>query len=167
VHTILNILLILLIVSFNRKLQTEYTIPSSPSQVLPKSSYIAVAAGPISSSEAVYTYPASFDGFRFHRMRSEPGANPHTHQFVNTSLDSLTFGHGRFACPGRFFASNESKIILAVLLLNYDIKFGNDGEEGGRKGLGEEKRPKNQFFADACFPDATVKVLFRKRRTES
>ena len=99
----------------------------------------------------MYESPDAFDGFRFHRMRSEPGANPHTHQFVNTGLESMTFGHGRFACPGKFFASNESKIILAILLLKYDIKSEGEG------------RPENQYFADACFPNPDLKVLFRKR----
>ena len=98
-------------------------------------------------------------------MRFEPGANPNAHQFVNTGPDNITFGHGRFACPGRFFASNESKIILAMLLLEYEVKFGEVGEEGGRSGLGAEKRPKNHVFADACFPDPEVKILIRKRRT--
>lgn len=65
----------------------------------------------------------------------------------------MTFGHGRFACPGRFFASNESKVVLAELLLTYDIKL-KEGEE----------RPKNLFFADACFPDPKREVLFRRRR---
>ena len=97
-------------------------------------------------------------------MRHAPQANPHAHQFVNTGLDNITFGHGRFACPGRFFASNESKIILAMLLLEYEVKFGEAGQEGGREGKGAEKRPENQVFADACFPDPKVKMLIRKRR---
>lgn len=153
------------LVSFNRKLQVPHTIgSSSPPITLPKGSYIAVAAGPIASSEAVYDSPQSFDGFRFHQMRHGPQANPHAHQFVNTGLDNITFGHGRFACPGRFFASNESKIILAMLLLEYEVKFGEAGREGGREGKGAEKRPGNQVFADACFPDPKVKMLIRKRR---
>ncbi len=153
------------LVSFNRKVQVGHTIgSSSPPITLPKGSYIAVAAGPIACSEAVYDSPEKFDGFRFHRMRHGPQANSHAHQFVNTGLDNMTFGHGRFACPGRFFASNESKIILGMLLLEYEVKFGEAGQEGGREGRGAEKRPANQVFADACFPDAKVKMLIRKRR---
>lgn len=150
--------------SFNRKLQTSYTIPSSsPSRVLPKDSYIAVAAGPISASESIYESPATFDGFRFHRMRMAPGGSAQSHQFVTTGLESMTFGHGRFACPGRFFASNESKIILALLLLKYDIKF----EAGSGGGCDGEKtdptRPRNLVFADACYPDPDVQVMFKRR----
>ncbi len=151
-------------VSFNRKMQTSYTIPSSsPPYTLAKDSYIAVAAGPISSSESVYESPGMFDGFRFHRMRTAPGGSAQSHQFVTTGLESMTFGHGKFACPGRFFASNESKIILALLLLQYEVRF-EDGQKGGPSAKGAElSRPKNMIFADACFPDPDVKVLFKRR----
>ncbi|KAI4125181.1 MAG: hypothetical protein LQ338_004405 [Usnochroma carphineum] len=144
--------------SFNRKLQAPYTIPSSsPPKTLLKDSYIAVAAGPISASDSIYESPATFDGFRFHRMRMAPGGSAQSHQFVTTGLESMTFGHGRFACPGRFFASNESKIILALLLLKYDIRFQQAGESA------EKSRPKNHVFADACYPDPEVQVMFKRR----
>ncbi|KAL8814994.1 MAG: hypothetical protein Q9223_005832 [Gallowayella weberi] len=153
-------------VSFNRKLQTSYTIPSSsPPYTLAKNSYIAVAAGPISMSESLYESPAMFDGFRFHRMRTAPGGSAQSHQFVTTGLESMTFGHGRFACPGRFFASNESKIILALLLLKYEVRF-EDAEKGGPSERdAETTRPKNLIFADACFPNPHVQVLFKRRAT--
>ncbi|KAI4098309.1 MAG: hypothetical protein L6R37_006539 [Teloschistes peruensis] len=145
--------------SFNRKLQTSYTITSSsPPEKLPKNSYIAVAAGPISASGSIHESPATFDGFRFHRIRSGPGGSAQSHQFVSTGLENMTFGHGRFACPGRFFASNESKIILALLLLKYDIRFDDRGEKSA-----EGRRPKNLVFADACYPDPDVKVMFKRR----
>ncbi|PWY78991.1 cytochrome P450 [Aspergillus eucalypticola CBS 122712] len=34
--------------------------------------------------------------------------------------ENLAFGHGKHACPGRFFAANEVKIVLIFLLLRYD-----------------------------------------------
>ncbi|CAG8958654.1 hypothetical protein HYFRA_00011495 [Hymenoscyphus fraxineus] len=34
----------------------------------------------------------------------------------------LSFGTGRWACPGRFFASMEMKIFMANVLLNYDVE---------------------------------------------
>lgn len=36
---------------------------------------------------------------------------------------NLNFGYGRHACPGRFFATNEIKMVLARLILEYDIKM--------------------------------------------
>ncbi|WQF88025.1 Putative cytochrome P450 [Colletotrichum destructivum] len=43
-------------------------------------------------------------------------------QFSSTGLDYLSMGHGRTACPGRFFASVEIKICFVHLLLKYDWK---------------------------------------------
>ena len=55
--------------------------------------------------------------------------------------------------PGRFFAANELKIMLAYLVLNYDIKFEEEG-----------KRPANIRFGPADLPSHSAQVLFRKRR---
>jgi cytochrome P450 len=41
----------------------------------------------------------------------------------------LAFGYGRHACPGRFFAANEIKMILARLVLDFDIKMPGDVTE--------------------------------------
>lgn len=59
-------------------------------------------------------------------------------QFVATSPTYLGFGHGRHACPGRFFAANELKLLIAYLLTRYDIQMvlESDGsvEESSRRG---------------------------------
>ncbi|KAK1499410.1 ent-kaurene oxidase [Colletotrichum cuscutae] len=35
----------------------------------------------------------------------------------------MAFGFGRHACPGRFFAATEIKMLIARLLLEYDIRM--------------------------------------------
>ena len=42
---------------------------------------------------------------------------------MNTSETFLAFGHGRHACPGRFFAVHELKLLMAYIVLNYDVEF--------------------------------------------
>lgn len=54
--------------------------------------------------------------------------------------------------PGRFFASNELKAILSRLILDFDMKFGGDGQ-----------RPPNQWFGSSIIPSQTANVMFRKR----
>lgn len=56
------------------------------------------------------------------------------------------------ACPGRFFASGEIKLILSHILLHYDF-------ETEVKGV----RPKDTHLATECIPSETAKILFRKR----
>ena len=43
-----------------------------------------------------YVSAAEFDPFRFARMREAEGENT-KHQFVNTSIDYILFGHGKHA----------------------------------------------------------------------
>ncbi|ETS81536.1 hypothetical protein PFICI_06538 [Pestalotiopsis fici W106-1] len=75
----------------------------------------------------VYPDPYTFDGYRFFKLRQEKGKE-NTSQFVSTGQNHLGFGHGQHACPGRFFASNEIKIILCHILLKYDWRL-IEGEE--------------------------------------
>lgn len=54
--------------------------------------------------------------------------------------------------PGRFFAANELKAMMAHIVISYDIKFENEGI-----------RPPNVPFSLTLIPAPTAKVLFRKR----
>ena len=62
--------------------------------------------------------PSTFDPFRYSRLREDKSTpeNANKFQFAMTDRNSLHFGHGKYACPGRFFASNEIKILLCHLL---------------------------------------------------
>lgn len=50
--------------------------------------------------------PSEFDGFRFYNLRKMPGKE-NKQLFVTVSPESLTFGYGNHACPGRFFAATS------------------------------------------------------------
>jgi cytochrome P450 len=43
--------------------------------------------------------------------------------FTSTAADSLYFGHGKHACPGRFFAATELRLLLAHLVTHYDLRL--------------------------------------------
>ncbi|KAL0949752.1 hypothetical protein HGRIS_009790 [Hohenbuehelia grisea] len=120
---------------------------------LPRGTTLSVAVYNIHHDEEKYSSPEEFHGFRFSDIRQEEGEGI-KHQLVNTNVEFLPFGHGRHACPGRFFASNEIKTMLAHVLMNYDIKMEGDG------GL-----PPSRWFASASMPDGKARVMFRKRQT--
>ncbi|KAL5364135.1 putative P450 monooxygenase [Aspergillus floccosus] len=120
----------------------------STGHVIPQGTVVGVSNHMVTQS---YPDPDTFDGFRFHKMRQQPG-HEIRHQFVATGPDALSFGHGNHACPGRFFAANEIKVVLMYLLQNYDIQL-----EAG------EGRPENHHRGAIVSPSAAGKVLLRKR----
>ncbi|KAF5332141.1 hypothetical protein D9611_008153 [Ephemerocybe angulata] len=91
-----------------------------------------------------------FDPYRFINMEKETGRRITS---VTTSISSLTFGHGRHACPGRFFATQEMKLMLALFLQTYDMKL--DNKDGAR--------PKNMWVGLSCVPNQSASIMFRKR----
>ncbi|KAK2001900.1 ent-kaurene oxidase [Colletotrichum falcatum] len=74
------------------------------------------------SDPAIYPDPEAFNAYRFVNMRGDAQLDNQAH-LVSTSTAHLGFGHGKHACPGRFFAANELKIALAHLLMKYDWKL--------------------------------------------
>jgi len=87
--------------------------------------------------------------------------NENRYQFVTTSPDSLAFGHGNHACPGRFFASNEIKVVLVEFLRNWEFRLkGVDGKGEGEGG----RRPKNRVEGFAVSVDMGVEMEFRRRK---
>ncbi|EFQ36844.1 cytochrome P450 [Colletotrichum graminicola M1.001] len=99
----------------------EADVHLSDGTVIPKGMKCAVA-NTSRHDPAVYERPDEFDGYRFLRMRRTPGKENQAH-FVTTGPDSLGFGHGQHACPGRFFAANEVKIALCHFLLKYEVEL--------------------------------------------
>ncbi|EPQ50638.1 cytochrome P450 [Gloeophyllum trabeum ATCC 11539] len=118
---------------------------------IPAGTMVSVAAGPMHHDDDVYANANEFDGFRFANIREEEGQGT-KHQMVSTTTEYVSFGHGRHACPGRFFAANELKAMMAHVVSLYDIRFPDN------------VRPVNTYFATACVPDMKAKVLFRKRQ---
>ncbi|EQB57238.1 hypothetical protein CGLO_02656 [Colletotrichum gloeosporioides Cg-14] len=93
----------------------------------------------------------NFVGHQFLRMRELPGQE-NNWQFVSTIPEFLSFGHGKHACPGRFFASNDIKIAPIHLLMKYDWDI-----------VG--KKPKSAVKA-RFVPDPETLVAYRSRTPE-
>lgn len=108
--------------------------------------------------------PDSFDALRSYHLRQQTttahgvgeGDNNNkggAHQFVTASQSNLMWGYGRHACPGRFFAANEAKMIVARAILDYEIRNADDFEG----------RYPNMDFGLQSIPDPTKKLLFKRR----
>ncbi|GAB1317437.1 Cytochrome P450 monooxygenase [Madurella fahalii] len=123
----------------------------STGHVLPQGTRMTIHAHAINHNPKLYPDPEKFDPFRFSKLREIPG-NEHKFQHATTGIDNINFGHGIWACPGRFFASAEIKVVLAYILRHYDIKL--------KPG---ETKPKQQHFGLAILPDPNAEVLFKAR----
>ncbi|KAI5858276.1 cytochrome P450 [Durotheca rogersii] len=98
----------------------------------------------------VYENPDQWDANRFLKLRSQPGWE-NTTQLVSTSRDHYAFGYGEHACPGRFFAANEIKVLFCHLLVNYEWKLAP----------GVDVRPK--IFGIAWVASQDAKLSMRRR----
>ena len=121
---------------------------------LPKNTHIAMAVNAIQNDPAFIENLEQFDGLHYYNMRQQPG-HGHLHQFVTTEPIMLNFGHGKHACPGRFFAALEIKSILVMLLMNYDFKL-----------LPGQGRPVNLTTHEFIFPNPRGKLLVKEREQQ-
>ncbi|KAI9441481.1 cytochrome P450 [Lactarius indigo] len=119
---------------------------------VPAGTLIAVPAVAVHMDKEIYPNPEEFDGFRYSKLRERDGDAAIGHQATSTSAEYLNFGYGRHACPGRFFAVNEVKALLAHILVTYDFKF----EEG--------KQVPRSIIIDSVRIPGKANVMFRKRQ---
>ena len=136
-------------VQLQRVAVNDYTF--SDGTMIPRGTTVAVALDDVHLNEKNYADPLTFDPWRFVKLK-EQDTTGRRFDIVSTGLDWLTFGHGRHACPGRYFAAYELKLMLAHLVMNYDVKLENEGV-----------RPKDMWVVSNCMPNPTAEVLFRKR----
>ncbi|EMR90698.1 hypothetical protein ACHAPC_011166 [Botrytis cinerea] len=100
--------------------------------------------------------PENFSPFRWSTLREAPG-NESKYQYVTTNKESVNFGHGNHACPGRFFAATEIKVLLVEILKGWDFRL-----VGDKEGKGGEK-PSNYIYNVTISPNPTAELEFKRR----
>lgn len=126
---------------------------------LPKGSTVSFISYTTQTDGDIFEDPFKYDPFRFSRAREEDmderGKSSLTGlSFVSTGTQNLAFSHGKHACPGRFLVDFELKMIIAYVLMNYDVEF--PPEYNG-------KRPQNHWVTDAYFPPEDVRLRVRRK----
>ncbi|KAK7420012.1 hypothetical protein QQX98_003018 [Neonectria punicea] len=138
------------IISFIRKVMKPISL-SDGTQLPAGTKVIAPQAG-ISHDERYFPDPERFDALRFYHMRQESTEASNRWQFTSLNDTNINFGAGKHACPGRFFAGNEVKLVLAYMLITYDIRL----KEG-------EQRPKGMAVVMTKAPSPDMELEFRRR----
>lgn len=150
------------------------TIPSG--EHLPFGTKVGVTSFAVHHDESIYHNAYEFDAFRFSRPLELPGlcekgldgtCNEQKPFPMVASTDSfMGFSHGRHIwyvnplsmkpaahktySPGRFFAANQLKILLAHITLAYDIEP-------------IAQRPKNPWLNNSIGPPISAKLRVRRR----
>ena len=153
-ESIINVVKMLtLLVSFNRVALASITLSSGIK--IPAGTHLSVASRNILFDPEMTPDPDTFDGLRYYKLRGQSGESL-KHDFASVDGINMNFGAGRYACPGRFFASMELKLLLAKLLLEFDFKF--------PPGTG---RPPLLVVDELVAPAPWAKVMIRRRQKVS
>jgi cytochrome P450 len=121
---------------------------------IPKGNIVAVPGKNIATDESFYPDADTYKPFRFAEKRKDEEveyAKRARQAAPTTSAEYLAFGHGKHACPGRFFAASEMKLILGHMVMNYDIEI-------------LDKRPPDIFAGVARLPPMAAKIRVRRRK---
>ncbi|KAI1375194.1 cytochrome P450 [Hypoxylon crocopeplum] len=142
----------------------------TPSGVrVPRGAVVCAPSYPVFHDPAVYPDPYTFKPFRFAEKRVVPSSTTEEQEgegekkkqssayvqrarqaFATTSPEYTAFGHGRHACPGRFFAASELKLMLAYIIMSYDFEI-------------QDSRPDNFWFGMNRVPPMTATIRVRRR----
>ncbi|KAF4974404.1 hypothetical protein FZEAL_8678 [Fusarium zealandicum] len=132
---------------------------------LPRGSFVTVNLQGTHHDEEIYKGATSYNPWRYSEVREDweaktdedkktkedEGRKARGLGMVTTSDAHLAFGHGRHACPGRFFVAHELKLIMAAFLLNYDIKM-------------IDQRPKPQWLGATIIPPLGACIEIRRKQ---
>ncbi|KAE9582136.1 hypothetical protein CGMCC3_g1419 [Colletotrichum fructicola] len=136
--------------TFQRAATAHLTLPDGT--FIPKGTKIEVNTASIHVDEAYYPDPQRFDGLRYYRLRQRPG-DENKHMYYSVGKNDLSFGFGRHACPGRYLGHLNIKLVMAELLMEYDVQT-----------TLKSGRPKNIEFEALVAPDPDFEILLKSRR---
>lgn len=137
-------------VTFQRRLTVPLTL--SNGSTIPKNSYISMAYQPMYRDPSYYPSPLTFDPLRFYNLRKKEGEEE-KHQFASVDAGEALWTFGKFACPGRHWAAAQIKLLVIVLLLEFDISYPE----------GQTERPESTIYGAKCMPSMTQKMVLKRR----
>jgi cytochrome P450 len=124
----------------------------------PYGSWLGIATNAIHNDPENYVAADEYRLFRFSEAQ-EPAEKERSADelikranlsFVSVSTKYHPFGYGRHACPGRFFAANELKLLLAYMVLNYDFEM-------------LENRPECKWYGEVLLPPTKAMIRIRRK----
>ncbi|KAG8169721.1 hypothetical protein KVR01_000466 [Diaporthe batatas] len=144
------------ITGLKRLFRADYTFQNGLH--VPKGSYVCMPIYAIENDPSHTEDPRAFDGLRQYRLSTKEEdlgiqGNSKRVTFSTPTPTRLNFGYGRAACPGRYFAELELKMVFVKLLCEYEFKF-----------LPGAERPANLMLHEFLFTWPWTKMLVRRRQ---
>ncbi|KAJ4247432.1 hypothetical protein NW762_013107 [Fusarium torreyae] len=117
---------------------------------------VAVPGYSVLQDPEVYPDSKTYQPLRFYKARhgiEDDNVKSAREALPTTSQNFLGWGSGRSACPGRFFASNEIKTMIAYISLRYDIEH-------------LPERPRNTWIAQNRIPPMRATLRIRRKTSD-
>ena len=134
---------------FNRCV--DHPIPLSTGVTIPKGTYISLPLFPLCRDPKRYPDPLTFKGNRFYDLRQK--SDEARFQFATSDRDGPGWGFGKYACPGRFWAAAQIKLVLINLLLRFDIAYPQ----------GQKERPEDTVLGEKKTPSRTQMMILKNK----
>ncbi|CAG8959122.1 hypothetical protein HYFRA_00012985 [Hymenoscyphus fraxineus] len=118
---------------FDRYVEKDITLKDVT--FIPASITIESIFAPPLFGPAELTNPDEFDAHRFLKLRHGEVPDPQNYSnkeqypFSHATKENMVWGYGQHVCPGRYFANNEIKLILARMILKYDNQMPRGSKE--------------------------------------
>lgn len=139
----------------NRILTQDYEFKCSGLK-LPKETMITAPAAAIATDPDTFREPNTFDGHRYMRLREEHKGSASSLVLGMSTIDSLGFGLGNQACPGRFLAVNNLKLMMARLMIGWELTLEKNGQEF------QGPRPSMEYKDFSVVPPSQFSIRLRK-----
>ncbi|KFA70663.1 Atr3 [Stachybotrys chartarum IBT 40288] len=139
-----------------RKVVEPIKLPSG--QVIPTGVTLETPLVAVNLDDQIFPNADVFDPMRFYNLRENDrkqgdARDAEFNQLTSSSTSHMSWGFGKHTCPGRAFAAQQIKMILAHIILRYDIKL--VGHSTDRY----ENIPKGHL----SLPDPTKDILMKRR----
>lgn len=141
--------------AFVRKVtaQTGITLPNGIH--IAQGKILCVSGYSMHHDESIYAEPHEF---RYDRFLQPLAGGKESHRQAGTQVKSAVttdvtygvWGHGRHACPGRFFAVHLVKMVVAYIVQNYELEPWDE-------------RPANSWIGDTPIPPRNLMMGVRRR----
>lgn len=125
------------LVSLRRVTATPYTFKDGLH--IPAGIMVSIPVYEIANDPDYFPNPETFSPYRYLNMSE---SSSHRYHFTSISDNFLAFGSGAHACPGRFLAAYELKIMMIELLTHFEMKFPE----------GQQARPESICYDMAISP---------------